>query len=901
MGVSMAVRSDQRPWVRKLDGDLHVVPEQPQLRLYPNGFDEVLECFRQLRNPPLGGIPEARAIGSHWCISKAGVTPGYMIETATPVHEPASDQAASRLNHVLYDVIPACLSTEALRFFHTQHVPVFNSSVTPDHKEIYLFHVEAGMRIHELYSVLDGFRDGVARDDASFNESLAGKMCELRGDDGYRGPWALETMGGAGGQTIGGVISTATHGGDLAFGAISDAVVALHLIGPDGQHHWIERTRLRPTALPLKLVDEVKLKQRYNHRDFGEIHYHRDDNLMNAVVVACGRMGMIYSVVLRVVRQYALLEQTSVFDWQQVRTWITDPTNPVFDVLQNRFARIDINTYGGFWNPTRRRCYVISRKLHELDKAGVPPLGRAERAGTNAGKNHALGAGDGHFSNPCASDNWIRDGLKSLYDDFETIRDDAVEVWLVLLAVILFPFTPGPIRAAAVTAQVAATATIQLMQTLMLQITTIRHLLPNTVHFGDTLAGVMNTCADLGLIPIAGELYERASDRLHAYDPEHPRTPAISYAAMDEHDYLNVGCVAPGDSIEFFVDADTPELPKFIDHVLGRVIDLQFGVLTDNRPQLFGGYISLRFMTQSEALLATQIWPRTCSIEIAGLSRVRGTEPLLKALEEDAKNFPIVLHWGQRNDWPMRQIEQRFSPVAPSGSLFKWRSALADLSDHGRYTAFSTAFSKRKGLEVTTPLIKSFSVRPTEGCAGEPATVTWDALSNPPETEALLVQVAASGAEVRIALGSLMGSRQMVLLPGRSTLRLVLERRLNNELFVDQQDIQVRGFSMNEQWRFMPQGVPRLVDGVNRWAAEISLFSQFISNHLRVSAVSSTCPGAAVWWLRNSDVGDIQFSTGHETQPLAALPVFNRNWLFFSDSPAAGTSPTFTIDFTLTC
>jgi hypothetical protein len=902
----VAVRSDQRTWVRKLDGDMHVVAQQPQLRLYPADFDEVRQCFSQISNPPLGAIPQARTIGSHWATSGTGVTGGYMLETATPVHEPDGDQAAPRLNRVLYDVVPNCLTAEALRFFQGQTVSAFNPAVKygppwgPD--PIYLFHVEAGMRIYELYSALDGFLGpGLDPGSPSLPESLAGEMHSRRGNDDYQGPWALETMGGAGGQTIAGVISTATHGGDLAFGAISDAVVAMHLIGADGEHHWIERTQLRPTMLPLKLVDESKLKQLYNHP---EIHYHRDNDLMNAAVVACGRMGMIYSLVLRVVRQYALHEHCVEDDWENVKQWVTDPTNPVFDANQNRFARIDVNVYGGFWDPSRRRCYVITRTMHELDHAGSDPLGREQRAGENAGKKSQLGKGNGAFDNPCASDNWIRDAINEIQDSFEDIRDDAIKGWLVCAAIIAFPLTPPPIRAAALAAQVAFTATIVAMQALILQLELLEALLPGTVYFGDTLADIANACAQLGIFPIFGEIYERASAGEHGYDPETPKTPAISYAAMDEHDYLNVGCVAPADTIEFFVDADSPELPNFIDHVLGRVIDLQVGALTNGQPAAFGGYVSLRFMTQSQALLAMQRWPRTCSIEIAGLSRVLGTDPLLQTLEEDAKQFDVVLHWGQRNGWPMREIEKRFGSTAPTAPLYKWRKALSDLSEHGRYAAFSTDFSKHKGLEVTTPIVETFSVSPTEGCPGELATITWDAISNPPETQAFLVQTPAVGTPTRTPLGALEGTRQWPLPTGRATLSLLLERELNGEIFTDKRDLDVHGFTADEPWQFMFVTSPRTVDGVTRWAAEINLFSQFISNNLRVSAVRCSFPGVASWRVRNEDTGDLQFDSTNDRieLPSPGRPVFNTNWLFYSDAPVApGPAPTLTVDFTLTC
>jgi hypothetical protein len=57
------------------------------------------------------------------------------------------------------------------------------------------------------------------------------------------------------------VVPTATHGGDLKYAAIGDVVIAMHLIAPDGQEYWVERTLIRPGTVPLKLIDENELQQ----------------------------------------------------------------------------------------------------------------------------------------------------------------------------------------------------------------------------------------------------------------------------------------------------------------------------------------------------------------------------------------------------------------------------------------------------------------------------------------------------------------------------------------------------------------------------------------------------------------------------------------------------------------
>src|SRR5439155_15866905 len=133
--------------------------------------------------------------------------------------------------------------------------------------------------------------------------------------------------------------------------------------------------------------------------------------------------------------------------------------------------------------------------------------------------------------------------------------------------------------------------------------------------------------------------YEKTAKSLHSEVSK----LAISYAVMDEHDYIDVGCTAPGDSIEIFFDVTDPRLPDFIDRVLSRVNELANGDLENGAPAAFGGYISMRFMAQAQAFIAMQKWPRTCSIEIAGLGHVKGTEPFLKQVEADAVEFNAVL------------------------------------------------------------------------------------------------------------------------------------------------------------------------------------------------------------------------------------------------------------------
>ena len=707
-------RSNKLTWVRKVDGTMHVVgaDEQPQERWYPGNLTELLWVVRQQMSKPPPGNSEAKACGSHWAMSKAAVTPGQMIETATPVHEKDGDQVSPRLNRVLHEVIPGCMTQDALDAFIRQDVRAFDPTVTPDKQKFYLFHVEAGMRIYELYAYMDSGKDGGNR--ASLTSYVEEKK-PAGSLTSYLGPWALETMGGAGGQTIAGVASTATHGGDVASSAIGDAIVAIHLIAPNGQEYWIERTTILPNQ-QFKLVDEAKLQTFYAPGDSlkpgGEfrserIIYLQNDDLMNAAIVSCGRMGIIYSVVVRAIRQFALREEITTPFWKDVRAWIADVTNPTnVATFGNHFVRIDVDLYpkpvfdwgtaawlfgtgvlGGLplamvglyagIKGSEYRTWVMTRQFLPLEAAktgtSAPPVyrGRAERGGANMGAMPAFGSQDqGGFRDPCGSANWLRQFLQDINNELESIRNDAAKQWLVAGATIAATaITAPPVAAAALAYQGVLVGVMLFCQVWILYFTAIQEVLPDEMLFGDFLSALLNTFSDLEAHSIVQLLYWIGANI------EHPkRDTGISYAVMDIHNYQNKGCVAPGDSIEFFMDATAPGLTSFIDFALNEVRNLA------NEGLGFGGYISMRFMKDSPSFLAMQRWPRTCSIEIAGLSKVDGCAPYLERLEEESRKRDIILHWGQHNNRSQEDLEKVFSPAA-GGPLYRWRDALSTLSD----------------------------------------------------------------------------------------------------------------------------------------------------------------------------------------------------------------------------
>jgi len=934
-------RSDKRSWVRKLDGSMHVVgaDEQPQQRWYPGNLSELL--YIVTKELPKAPGPEGRVCGSHWGISKVAVSHGHMIEMATPVHEEDDDQAAPRLNKPLYEVIPACMSQDALYAFMRQDVKIFDPTVMPLKDRFYLFHVEAGMRIYELYSHLDSGDDG--KDERSLAWYIETHRAAGQLVPSYLGPWALPTMGGAGGQTIGGVISTATHGGDVGASAISDAIVAIHLIAPDGQEYWIERKNILPYEDDFALVDQAKLETLYAPQDnskpggaFREkkIVIKRDDDLMNAAIVSCGRMGIIYSVVVRAIRQFALREELMNPFWEDVRTWLTAPTAPVNVVtFANHFVQVDVDMYpkpvfdwstaswlfgttllGGLplalvglyagIKGNEYRTWVLVREFLPLNAANHGSLaepryyGREERSGANKGAMPPLAEqGQGSFRNPCGGANWLRQFLQDTKNILTDIRNDAAKQWLAAGAAAAFLTITAPPLAAALYAYQGVLQRVMLFcQAWIFYFSAIQEILPEGMKFGDFVSALLNTFSDLHAHSIVQLMYWAGANSQHPA----PIT-AISYAVMDTHNYQNKGCIEPGDSIEFFIDANSQDLVSFIDYALDAVRDLA------SEGEGFGGYISMRFMKDCPSFLAMQRWPRTCSIEIAGLSKVDGCGILLQRLEQESLNRDIILHWGQRNNRAQLDLEKVFGPW-PGGPFHRWRDALSVLSEHGRLDNFSTPFSRYKGLEITEPRLYALTASLAEGCEHETTTIKYDAFNNPPETILTMRQRFADGRSAGIVLppGKLRDSVQIPLGRGRSTVELDALRILNDNKYVAPTlSVALQGFASGDFWDFAIDAESRQVDGVDRWYVEINRFSQTTSSSLRVSALTFATPEGGEWILRNPDVGaDLLLTPAAPMAQLPAKPVFNRNWRFFSKAPTTAFQfppPKLYLRFTMYC
>jgi hypothetical protein len=138
-----------------------------------------------------------------------------------------------------------------------------------------LVRVQAGMRIRVLNAHLDSF--GLA----------------------------LRNMGGYDGQTVAGVISTATHGSGIRFGPIADDVRSVELVASAGALYRIEPADgiTDPQAFAVRHPEWTLLQ---------------DDDAFDAARVGMGCLGVIYALTLAVRGKFYLREVRTMSSWEEV-------------------------------------------------------------------------------------------------------------------------------------------------------------------------------------------------------------------------------------------------------------------------------------------------------------------------------------------------------------------------------------------------------------------------------------------------------------------------------------------------------------------------------------------------------------------------------------------------------
>lgn len=768
------------PWTRKHDlPGSPLIPAAPRI-VYPTSLDQLIDICRT-RDPN----NHLKAAGSHWALSDAAISDHTFIET----HDPNNEHTA--MGRTLHEVIPACMHQDILEHMGFDQSPRGS-----------LVHVEAGKRIYQLYAELD------QPDDLTNPATFAGFMKHRYNNANYKGPWAFPTLGGAGGQTVVGALTTGTHGGDFRLAPIADAVRALHLVADGGKHYWIEgvdRNLVGP------VTDDNKLRALYGTLSHGgpdnfEIIRDADNVIFNSVLLSAGRFGIIYSVVLGIVPQFSLHEQRRLTNWKTVKDDIHNFASPLYTVpevpsAQSRFLQIVVclTPHNNF---TQNLAGVTKRWNVDLP---ISPGGRADRVGRileefNARIEGPLfeQAGRSHAYNPSLDPNKPNQSEPPTF--LERACTDASFLVGVLGATIdeidKFLNSSGVTIGTGI-AQVAGldgVGLLALARGLLLLLQLLKDLLDafdnddRLGHAVDTIRRSTLGQPDSDPVAKAAGVFVWQLFAFKVFEAVQgdlvPGFEAISYAVMDRHDYLDVSCNVNVDSIEVFFDATDDRLIAFVDALIA------YETMQEFHGRACLGYASLRFVGPTKALIGMERHPISCAVEVAVLKDVSGSQELINYAASLALNPNImgILHWGQRNESSMAQIEQRFgdSVKAPGGDLQLWRRALSRVTDNGRLDRFSSRFSRQTGLEVVEPKIGIFGVSRRTALKGEQVTINWDCRANPPETDIeILLSQPTAGAIVTQSL-PLIGEHQFeVTETGTYSIGFFVTRTLNN---VERQD-----------------------------------------------------------------------------------------------------------------
>jgi hypothetical protein len=684
--------------------------------------DDVANFIDICRNRPPSGL-KLKAAGSHWSLSESTLSDDSALETNWPGagKVPANTGLAVDMGDLISD---------ALFDFMVNHPPTPPRKATADPclsvgpSNCFFVHIKSGTRIYEAYSLLDGMDQNPTKLAIALNAKIAGTA----NAGAYDGPWAFATLGGAGGQTVFGALTTGTHGGDFRQRPISDAVVALHLVADGGSHYWIEP---KTSHIEFRLTDDGRLSDAYqNISPNSKFTIIRDDDIFNAAVVGVGRFGVVVSIVLRVVPQYCLLQHRRLGYWTEIKKTLNGPArHHGFDfayfsgpdaqsdraefgkrfkeiaAAQNRFLQIAINT-----SPHKRdehRCGVTQSWFHPMSgPEAIDPQGhvrgRLER-GTpvTAGMSSPYEAPDsikGTGSNgtfltrACGDGNFIGGIVRETGREIEKVVADnaipaagAIAAALAIgagAAVLAIAGLCAVLEAAAVALEAAADAIDQLGDASLAQT------LDAGIKAIEGVPGVPDIVKIMALRVLFLQVFESQQGKLDMV--------AISYAVMDAHDYLDRSCMGNAESIEIFFDARKPDVYcAFVDAVLAFEAAQQ-----EHAFRFTAGYVSLRYMLGSAALIAPSQFEETVAIEISGLRDASGSVPFIMNAVKQARHpmYAGCFHWGQFNPLTRPEVEALYD-AAPARRLTRWRKALRALTQDGELDGFSSNFTRKAGLE----------------------------------------------------------------------------------------------------------------------------------------------------------------------------------------------------------
>lgn len=687
---------------------LGIHPFSAQQHIRPEDLTSLQKDIRGAR------FESIRAAGSYYSLSDAGVAAGGVIIDTSKLDRPLSlpypytSQIDSlRNDQILYniwrrDVLRQSSDAESLQ-------KIFGSISVPSNT--HYVHVEAGIKIKDLLRTLDQF--GLA----------------------------LPTMGSGGGQSLIGALATSSHGADFREKLLVDRIVAVHLLDAQGREQFISgKLNLKPVPSPhggrAQQVEELfqnNIRTCFEHNrgllPSGEDWHPKfiaDDDLLNAVKVAVGRVGVIYSVILEVVPKYFLLESNKEHQWSEVIPQLYAPItkeSPIFDSFEHlrdigdgpigsiarqvdsQLHHINIAINLAHTN----QCWITRRWRSDAE---LPSVNLAQETSEN--RKQILQVILENDSRT-AVDKIIERIIKDNLGFFHKLVGGESRAQRAIDQLLLDPHSPSSdeVRVLDSVIDLAKTVPLELnretAQELLRRIgkplmDAMREELPNNVPIFYRLISTLRVflkTEDLDdLYARLGFTRATLANLLSAKAMESQFPSAVrsgpSASILDTHGYDLDGIVS-SDSAEFFFDAREPQFLDFIEEV--RQLAQR-----DEYSPIFG-FIGIRFMPKAEALLAMQHWDLTVSVEVAVMRSQTDSRTSASPAPETlffrevcarAAAVGAVPHWGQEFSHSKQQIERAYGD-----RLTKWRKLVTSLGLKPSFAedSFDTAFARNCGLQ----------------------------------------------------------------------------------------------------------------------------------------------------------------------------------------------------------
>jgi hypothetical protein len=458
------------------------------------------------------------------------------------------------------------------------------------------------------------------------------------------------TMGGASGQTLAGVISTCVHGSDFDRGPIPDKVRAIHLVGPDGMQHWIE-----PKDQP------ITSKQALQDALGPDVTIHYDDDWFDTALVSVGALGIVYSVVLEVTDQYDLSQASIQLKWMDTPAGLAG-------------ARTMLATASTFINPDGRRSVDLA----------IDPGETGDRTCWLRTRIEKHPPANMPFGKPAVDPLAIYCELNFLEILFAgaTTFGLAVAVYGMIVALVPPLALLGPTLAVLVT-------TGAFLSTLVAALRAI-----GDGALSDFVGSVLNLDAGFAAWFVSNVTRGQLSS---GPDLAHPIGQDIAHNMMGP---ANPGqCAAKALGLEMAFDATGAAHLNFLDAAL---------MLLDNERntngRVLGGWISVRFVGKSRAVLSPQQTARTCMVEVVSLRSMTSTKPLFDALETLGTSMGGIPHWGMFY-FPNKKNVMRDYPRLNTFRRVRW-----ELTNVGTVHTFDSQFTIDTGLSDPPETIRIESI-----------------------------------------------------------------------------------------------------------------------------------------------------------------------------------------------